>query len=142
MKTALKYLMTGIMAVSVSGCTYSRGNAFDDIYSAAANNDTEALIDILDQGESLNALNSDNITPLCYAYMQNNETAIRNLQSYGANQGANCVRTKDGNVLIRYVPEHNPPQKQYPKTTHNSVVTDTILVVAAAVGGFFLISWL
>ncbi len=134
MKLSLKYFVTAIMAVSLSGCVYSRGAAFNDIYDAAASNDTETLIKILDQGESLNALSDDNITPLCYAYMQNNETAIRNLQSYGANQGANCMRTKDGNVLIRYEPEHNPPQKQYPKTANNSRLTTTVIVSAALAG--------
>lgn len=129
-------------AIAVSGCTYSRSSAFNDIYNAAATNDTKALIDILDQGESLNALNSDNITPLCYAYMQNNETAIRNLQSYGANQGANCIRTRNGNVLIQYTPDHNPPQKQYPKTMNNSYITSSVLAIGAVVGAIFLIAWL
>ena len=141
MKLGFKYFLTAIVAVSLGGCTYSRGSAFDDIYGAAANNDTEALVDILDQGESLNEINRDNITPLCYAYMQNNETAIRNLQSYGANQGANCMRTKDGKVLIRYEPEHNPPQKQYPQTMNNSKMTTTVIVggVLAGLVALFLI---
>ena len=134
MKLGFKYFLLAIMAASLTGCTYSRGNVFEDIYDAASSNDTETLIDIVESGESLNALNSDNITPLCYAYMQKNETAIRNLQSYGANQGANCMRTKDGNVLIRYTPEHNPPQKQYPQTMNNSRMTTTVISGAALAG--------
>ena len=141
MKSTLKYILMLAVAVSLGGCTYSRGSAFEDIYDAAANNDVETLIDIVDSGESLNALNSDNLTPLCYAYMQKNETAIRNLQSYGANQGANCMRTKDGNVLFRYEPEHNPPQKQYPQTMNNSRTTTTVIVgsVLAGLVALFLI---
>ena len=141
MKLGLKYFVTAIMAASLGGCAYSSSEAFDNIYNAAARNDTETLIEILDQGESLNVLNSDNITPLCYAYMQNNETAIRNLQSYGANQGANCMRTKNGRVLIRYEPEHNPPQKQYPQTKNNSRMTTTVIVggVLAGLVALFLI---
>ena len=136
------YIMLACFAVSLSGCTYSRDSAFNDIYAAASNNDTEALIDILDQGESLNALNSDNMTPLCYAYMQNNETAIRNLQSYGANQGTNYIRTRNGNVLIQYTPEHNQPQKKYPKTMNNSFITSSVLAIGTVVGAVFLIAWL
>ena len=139
MKSGLKYFLMAAIAVSLTGCTYSRGSAFDDIYDAAANNDTETLIDIVDSGESLNALNSDNITPLCYAYMQNNETAIRNLQSYGANQGANCMRTKNGQTLVRYEPEHNPPQKQYPQTMNNSKMTSTVITSASVLGLLLLI---
>ena len=139
MKSGLKYCLMAAIAVSLTGCTYSRGSAFDDIYDAAANNDTETLIDIVDSGESLNALNSDNLTPLCYAYMQNNETAIRNLQSYGANQGANCMRTKNGQTLVRYEPEHNPPQKQYPKTMNNSQMTSTVITSASVLGLLLLI---
>lgn len=128
MKLSFKYLLMMVMAVSVVGCTYSRNNSFDDIYSAASRGDSEALIRMLESGESLNTLNSDNITPLCYAYMQNNETAIHHLQSYGANQGANCMRTKNDKILIRYEPEHNPPQKQYPQTMDNSKVTSSIMI--------------
>ena len=135
----ITYTTMTCFAIAVSGCTYSRSSAFNDIYNAAATNDTKALIDILDQGESLNALNSDNITPLCYAYMQNNETAIHHLQSYGANQGANCIRTKNGQTLVRYEPEHNPPQKQYPKAMNNSKMTTTAIAGASVLGLLLLI---
>ena len=139
MKSTLKYILMATVAVSLGGCTYYRGSSFDDIYDAAASGDSEALIEIIESGESLNALNSDNITPLCYAYMQNNETAIRHLQSYGANQGANCLRTKNGQPLMRYEPEHNPPQKQYPETMNNSKMTTTVIAGAALVGLILLI---
>lgn len=142
MKKIFKYIMIALMSISMSGCASSRQEQFDHIYGAASHGDSEALIDLLDDGESLNVLNDDNLTPLCYAYIQQNETAIRHLESYGANAGANCYRTKDGRALIRYTPEHNPPQKQYPKVMNNSVITTSILTVAAAVGAYFLIAWL
>lgn len=134
LKICVCIVLTGVL----SACTSARDSTFDEIYGAASRGDTETLYEMVESGESLNALNEHNITPLCYAYMERNETAIQHLQSYSANAGANCMRTKDGGAIIQYTPEHNPPQKKYPKTTNNSVITTPFVVigvVGAIIGG-------
>ena len=137
----LKIYLFVMMAGCLSACS-TGGHTFDEIYGAASRGDTETLYEMIENGETLNAVNEHKVTPLCHAYMERNETAIKHLESYSANQGANCIRTKDGGAIIRYVPDHNPPQKQYPKTMNNSVITTPLVIVgsiAAVIGGLFAI---
>ena len=137
----LKVCMVVVMAGCLSACS-TGGNTFDEIYGAASRGDTETLYEMIENGESLNTVNEHKVTPLCHAYMERNETAIKHLESYSANQGANCLRTKDGGAIVRYVPEHNPPQKQYPQTTNNSVITTPLVVIGtigAIIGGLVAI---
>lgn len=156
MQSYLKILTILLVSSGIlSGCTSARTNSFADVYEAARSGDTEFLNELVEEGASLDTLNDNNITPLCYAYLKKDQNAINLLTAYGAKTGANCVvRTNNGTeasgygtrsaaqssqTLVKYVPEHNPPQKHYPKPMNNSVITTTILGLGAIAGIVILI---
>lgn len=150
----MKFLMLSvILSGMLSGCS-SPGNSFADVYRAASAGDGTYLAKLTEEGASLDTVNEEKVTPLCYAYLKKNQTAVDLLTAYGAQKGSNCfVRSEGASVsyataqndvqktrtLVQYVPEHNPPQKQYPTPMNNSAITTTFLSIAAIAGIVILI---
>ncbi len=147
-----------LCAVSLTACTSAPQGSFDDVYGAASAGDREYLMELKAEGVRMDMSNAEGDTPLCVALKNKDRLAYDTLRSVGASRNIRCrVIQTDGHTsslppdyaygvtqtdLLLYTPDHNPPQKQYPKTTNNSVITGTILTVAAITGIVLLVIWL
>lgn len=158
LKMLKKISLIVLCAVGLTACTSAPQGSFDDVYEAASAGDREYLMELKDEGFRMDISNTDGDTPLCVALKNKDKTAYDTLRSVGASRNIRCrVIQTDGQTssmppdyaygvtetdLLLYSPDHNPPQKQYPKTTNNSVITSTILGAAAIAGIVLLIIWL
>lgn len=158
LKTLKKLFIIGCCSICLMGCTSTPQGSFDDVYGAASAGDRDYLMELKSEGVRMDMSNDEGDTPLCVALKNKDRVAYDTLRSVGASRNIRCrVIQTDGHTssmppdyaygstqtdLLLYTPDHNPPQKQYPKTTNNSVVTGTILTVAAITGIVLLVIWL
>lgn len=152
--------------ILLGGCATSQereaNNTVDFMYRSAANGDTQAMLNAIARGNSVNEVNTDGKTALCVAVEEQDYAAYGYLLAMGAkkdpaclndidnddlkefiaNQPRDVIYTQSGTQMIRYVPDHNPPQKQYPTPMNNSVITGTVLVVVGVIAGVLIYVWL
>lgn len=157
-KTFKKFFAIVFCAVCLTGCTSAPQGSFSDVYDAASAGDREYLMELKSEGVRMDMTDENGDTPLCVALKNKDRVAYDTLRSVGASRNIRCKVVQTGastsslppdyaygttqTDLLLYTPDHNPPQKQYPKTTNNSVITGTILTVAAITGIVLLVIWL
>lgn len=145
--------------IFLSGCASRQereaDNTVDFMYRSAAHGDTQAMLNGIARGKSVNEVNTDDQTALCVAIEEKDYKAYGFLLAMGAKKDPKCLNDIDeddlkefiaaqprdviysqsGSQMIRYVPDHNPPQIQYPKPMNNSVITGIVMSVVVVIAG-------
>lgn len=152
---------TGILLTGCASSEQRKANdTVDFMYKSASNGDTQSILNAIARDHSVNETDSDGQTALCKAVEDKNYKAYGVLLVMGAKPNPICIQemdkddykefiagqprdiiyTRGGQEMIRYVPDHNPPQQQYDKPMNNSVITATVLVISGVALTIFIIS--